>query len=109
MDTMDRRKYWIGAALVTSVGGLYFVWISLDYVWKYITDTEAMYRGEYIQGAVIALFLSLPFWLLTSGLLFPARDAFTKQLFVLLNVPTILVASVVVLLYVYTILLAVLS
>lgn len=77
---------WVGFALFAG-GGVYFLGLSAWYVLGYVTsDPDNIYRGEFIEGALLSAFLATPLWSVAAGFSFLARHVIPKWLFMAVSV-----------------------
>jgi len=88
---------------------MYFSGLSLSYLWLYFANPMAPLRHEYMEGVILGLFISLPFWLLASGLLFPARRVVSRRVFIALNTPSVVLGVGFLLLNLYALFMAMAS
>lgn len=86
----------------TIIFGLYFTAKALFFMHGYYTDIGSSVRHEYIQGALLSALASLPFWLLTSAASFFIRKSLSNAVYVILNIPSVLLSAsfIVMLLYI---------
>lgn len=78
---------WIGFALIAGVGGVCFLGLSAWYVLDYaISDPGNIYRGEFLEGALLSAFLATPFWSAAAGFSFLARHVIPKWLLMAVSV-----------------------
>lgn len=89
----NRRVLWLIPAGLLAVGGVYYVGLSLNYLWRYWAAVPSPYRGENLAGSMISLAIALPFWLLVSAFAFPARGVVSHRMYVALNLPAIVLGA----------------
>ena len=89
MLPLSSNRVWLMVWLALSVGGFYFLGLAGSFLGKYFFLPQTPYSGEYIQGAVLSAFMSLPFWLLVSGCSYFARRGLSKRALALVNAPSV--------------------
>ncbi len=87
MLSATAKKIWLVLMVLVACGGLYFWFLTAQYIFHYISEPTNSYRGEYIQGAFIAFMLATPFWVLVSILSYPSRRSLSKRALVAVNLP----------------------
>lgn len=89
------KKYiWMLLSSIAIIGGLYFVGVCSNYLFSYFSEPTNALRHEYLQGAAIAIMLSIPFWLAASAVTFPVRLAVPKWIWWGTNTITAVVCSI---------------
>jgi hypothetical protein len=83
------KKLWLALMALLACGGLYFWFLTAQYVFNYISEPTNSHRDEYIQGAFFAFMLATPFWVLVSVLSYPSRRSLSKRALVAANLPGI--------------------
>ena len=84
------KRTWVSLIFLAGVGGLYFIFVAAQYLFSYFSEAANPMRHEYLQGVVISLVFSTPFWLAVSAFAYPLRKALPKSGYVALNIPSIL-------------------
>lgn len=84
------KRTWVSLILLAAIGGLYFAFAATQYLFSYFSEAVNPLRHEYLQGVVISLVFSTPFWLAVSAFAYPLRKALPKSGYVALNIPSIL-------------------
>lgn len=92
MALRDRRLLWLLPAALCALCGLFLVGVSIYATWN---SAQALgeYRAEAGEGSIIALALTLPFWVLVSAFSYPARHAISRRAYFALNAPAVLFAA----------------
>jgi len=94
MEGAKSKLKWILLSIVTAIGGISFVGYGCTFLIEYIKDTpDNPHRQEYLEGFALSLILSSPFWLLLAAFAAPLKTLVSKNLFVLLRVPAIIVGT----------------
>ncbi len=102
---MTRSKY-IQCALtiLAAIGGLYFVGLGGQYLIDYLRDTpNNPVRHEYLQGMLLSLILSLPFWVIVALFAVSLKSAIPKKYFLVIVAPAIIFGVAFILLNIITI------
>ena len=80
-------------ATLTALAGLACLGVAVWYVFTYATDDpHNANRSEYLEGAIQASVLAMPFWLVVSACLFPVRAPMSRRLYVAANTPGAILA-----------------
>jgi hypothetical protein len=74
------NKIWIVLSGLSLIIGLYFIAGSLSYLYEYYITPPNPYRGEYLQGFALSVILSIPFWLASSGFIYPVKKHYPAAL-----------------------------
>lgn len=82
------------------LGGLFFIGVSVNYLVLFFSEPDNLSRHEYLQGVVIALLLSMPFWLAATASLLQVREIVPKSVFLSVNSITALVCVSLLLIYI---------
>lgn len=83
------------------LGGLFFFGLSFNYLFSYFSEPGNSLRHEYLQGVVIAVMLSIPFWLVASGTMFQIRTVIPRSAYLITNTITGIVCLLFVLTNIY--------
>ena len=76
------------AAVICGTIGLSLLATSAWYGVTYLTDSPSnSYRGEYLEGVIMALTLAFPFWLGASAAIYPLRSVISRATFIIANIP----------------------
>ncbi|MEN1930216.1 hypothetical protein WCE37_14670 [Luteimonas sp. MJ250] len=84
------KRIWILLTLLAGGGGMYYVVSAGNYLLSYLSEPGNSHRGEYLQGAVLSLIFSSPFWIAVSVFAYPLRRTIPKRAYVALNIPSVL-------------------
>lgn len=86
-----------------------FIGVFLDFIFSYYIDTANPIRHEAIQGAVLAIMMSIPFWLSASLAMFPIRMTMPKWIWWGTNTITTLLCTFFLILIIYPLVMMVLE
>jgi hypothetical protein len=83
-----KQRIWMVLAGLAVLGGLFFAGVCINYLLSYFAEPGNPIRQEYLQGAAIAIMLSIPFWLVASGAIFKIRAVVPRMVFLSINTIT---------------------
>jgi len=83
-----KQKIWMVLASLATLGGLFFAGVCVNYLLSYFAEPANSLRHEYLQGAAIAITLSIPFWLVATGAIFKIRTVVPRMVFLGINTIT---------------------
>ena len=85
---MGMRRLWLTLLILLACGGIYFWFLSTQYIFSYFSEPENEIRGEYIQGAFLSFAMAAPFWFVVSGITIPLRNSISKKTLIGFNLPS---------------------
>lgn len=101
-------KVSIASSIILGTIGLIFFVQSASFIVDYINAPETDHRSEYLQGFVLSLILSTPFWIGVSLFSLSFRRITPKPIYIIINTPTAalltyILASTIIPLFLYAI------
>jgi hypothetical protein len=90
-------------------GGLFFLVVCLIYLLSYFSEVGNPLRHEYLQGVAIAVMLSIPFWLVASGSMYPVKNAVPRIIYLITNIVTGIVSGLFIIANTYPLIMAVIE
>jgi len=88
-----KTKLLLILATLAVAGGLFFLGVSLNYVYSYLSEPGNPLRHEYLQGVAIAVMLSIPFWLVASGSMCFVKTSVLRVIYLGTNIITAIVCG----------------
>jgi len=96
-------------AVAAVSGGVFLLGTGIKYIWSYLSEPGNAYRHEYLQGMAIAVIMSVPFWLVASGIMHMTRQRWPRVLLFATHTITALVCGSVFFGNVYTLVCALIN
>jgi hypothetical protein len=90
MWTVGMKRFWLSLLILFACGGLYFWFLTAQYIFNYISESGNEYRGEYIQGAFLSFAMAAPIWFVVSGISLPIRKSISRKALIVINLPSII-------------------
>jgi hypothetical protein len=87
--------------ITCSLIGLFLLSEAAQYGYVYFHDQSALHRNDNLGNAVLSILLSLPFWLIVSIFAFSHKQSISKNTFILLNSPALVIGTSFILMNIY--------
>ena len=85
---MNTRRLWLILLILLGCGGIFFWFLSAQYMFNYFSEPGNEARGEYIQGAFLSFAMAAPFWFVVSVITLPLRNSISKKTLIAFNLPS---------------------